>query len=139
MPPKVRSLLRGSGPSHWLRGGPRLKVNLGDVLEFHFMPKNHSVVMGDFDSPCMPAASGGFSSGFLPTNSSENVSSRFHSAPPPPNKIAEESWLCQPQVFRVTINDTRPMVFYCSLCDTPLPPADCPGLRTGSLTSCSSL
>ena len=47
----------------------------GDVLEFHFYAKNHSVVQGDFDNPCVPAPSGGFFSGFFPTNgTAQNVS-----------------------------------------------------------------
>jgi plastocyanin len=47
----------------------------GDILEYHFMAHNHSVVMGDFSSPCMPGAGHkGFSSGFWPTSTSgENV------------------------------------------------------------------
>jgi plastocyanin len=47
---------------------------VGDVIEFHFLPSNHSAVMGDFSSACKPAGSGkGFSSGFLPSQSGENV------------------------------------------------------------------
>lgn len=47
---------------------------VGDILEFHFGPNNHSVVMGDQAKPCQPAATGGFYSGFLPASSGENVS-----------------------------------------------------------------
>lgn len=50
------------------------KANVGDVLEFHFHPINHSVVMGDKNHPCAPAASGGFFSGFMPVSSGEGVS-----------------------------------------------------------------
>ncbi|KAK0714765.1 Cupredoxin [Lasiosphaeris hirsuta] len=64
---------------------------VGDILEFHFLPRNHSVAMGDFDNPCQPAATGGFFSGFLPAATGENS-----------------------QTFRVTINDTSPHVFYCT-------------------------
>ncbi len=46
----------------------------GDIIEFHFHPINHSVVMGDFSNPCKPAQTGGFYSGFMPTSSGENVS-----------------------------------------------------------------
>jgi plastocyanin len=48
----------------------------GDVLEFHFEPKNHSVAMGEFGSingPCVPANQGGFFSGYMPTSDGENV------------------------------------------------------------------
>lgn len=65
------------------------KVN--DILEFHFHPINHSVVLGDFANPCQPAKSGAFFSGFMPVSSGE----------------ANE-------VFQVTVNSTDPMFFYCS-------------------------
>ncbi|CAI4220053.1 unnamed protein product [Parascedosporium putredinis] len=64
----------------------------GDVLEFHFGPKNHSVAMGEFDSvngPCVPANEGGFFSGYFAVDSGESD-----------------------KVFRVQINDTEPIVFY---------------------------
>lgn len=51
----------------------------GDVLEFHFGPKNHSVAMGEFDSingPCVPANEGGFFSGYFAVDSGESVSAR---------------------------------------------------------------
>ncbi|KAK4096843.1 hypothetical protein N658DRAFT_501091 [Parathielavia hyrcaniae] len=64
----------------------------GDVIEFRFWPRNHSVVAGDFHSACRPAEDNGFSSGFFPTqNGTVNA-----------------------QVFRVTINHTSPMPIYCS-------------------------
>jgi plastocyanin len=53
-------------------------AQVGDVLEFHFFPRNHSVVQGSFDQACNPL-SGGFFSGFgFPVNTTsglaENVS-----------------------------------------------------------------
>jgi hypothetical protein len=42
-----------------------ITANQGDILEFHWLPHNHSVVMGDFDNPCMPTKTGGFYSGFF--------------------------------------------------------------------------
>lgn len=53
---------------------PNVNASVGDILEFHFLPNNHSVVMGDFENVCQPAVSGGFYSGFLPAESGENVS-----------------------------------------------------------------
>ncbi|KAL7897531.1 Cupredoxin [Trichoderma sp. SZMC 28014] len=64
---------------------------VGDILEFHYYPKNHSVVAADFASPCKPKAEGGFYSGFFPTTSSENSN-----------------------VFQVEVNNTTPIWFYCS-------------------------
>jgi len=46
---------------------------VGDVLEFHFMPHNHSVVMGEFGQACQPAATGGFYTGFKVVNEGEDV------------------------------------------------------------------
>ncbi|CEJ82074.1 hypothetical protein VHEMI02165 [[Torrubiella] hemipterigena] len=67
------------------------KANVGDVLEFHFHPISHSVVMGDKNHPCVPAASGGFFSGFMPVSSGEGAN-----------------------VFQVTVNSTDPIFFYCA-------------------------
>ncbi|OAA63567.1 extracellular serine-rich protein [Niveomyces insectorum RCEF 264] len=61
---------------------------VGDVLDFHFHPTMHSVVMGDFDNACQPAKTGGFYSGFISGDNSD--------------------------VFQVTINSTDPLFFYCS-------------------------
>lgn len=47
-------------------------ANQGDILEYHFFGGPHSVVMGDFNNPCKPAATGGFFSGAM-TSSGENV------------------------------------------------------------------
>jgi plastocyanin len=48
----------------------------GDILDFHFFAINHSAVAGDFNSPCQPASSGGFFSGFMPVSGGgEGVSS----------------------------------------------------------------
>ena len=48
----------------------------GDVLEFRFWAKNHSVVAGSWTNACTPATSGGFYSGFFPTaEGGPNVSS----------------------------------------------------------------
>ncbi len=44
-----------------------IHANPGDVIEFQFFAKNHSVVAGDFTAACRPASSGGFYSGFFPT------------------------------------------------------------------------
>ncbi|PTB37014.1 uncharacterized protein TrAFT101_007133 [Trichoderma asperellum] len=64
---------------------------VGDILEFHYHPKNHSVVAADFATPCKPKAEGGFYSGFFPTSGTENS-----------------------KVFQVEVNSTTPIWFYCS-------------------------
>lgn len=44
-----------------------IKAAQGDVIEFRFWPRNHSVVAGEFSGGCKPATQGGFFSGFFPT------------------------------------------------------------------------
>ncbi|KAL6798969.1 Cupredoxin [Trichoderma sp. SZMC 28013] len=68
-----------------------IKASVGDILEFHYYAKNHSVVAADFTTPCKPKAEGGFYSGFFPTASGENEN-----------------------VFQVEVNNTTPIWFYCS-------------------------
>ncbi|KAL7963017.1 hypothetical protein V8C34DRAFT_300942 [Trichoderma compactum] len=69
-----------------------IKAADGDVLEFIFEPKNHSVVAGDYRYPCSPLELGtGFFSGFFATSSGEND-----------------------KVFRVEINGTDTIPFYSS-------------------------
>ena len=50
-------------------------AEIGDVVEFHFLPKNHSVVQSSFENPCVPINDNAFFSGFFPTTSGQNVSS----------------------------------------------------------------
>ena len=40
-------------------------ADTGDLLQFHFYPKNHSVAQSSFSSPCKPSTAGVFS-GFMP-------------------------------------------------------------------------
>lgn len=40
-------------------------ADAGDLLQFHFYPKNHSVAQSSFLSPCKPST-GGVYSGFMP-------------------------------------------------------------------------
>ncbi|PTB70882.1 hypothetical protein BBK36DRAFT_1137529 [Trichoderma citrinoviride] len=69
-----------------------VKASDGDILEFVFEPKNHSVVAGDYRYPCSPLELGtGFFSGFFPTSSGE-----------------------ADKVFRVEVNGTDPIPFYSS-------------------------
>jgi len=52
-----------------------VKAAIGDVVEFQFPAGgNHSVVEGDFNNPCHPAATGGFFSGYMNTLSGPAVS-----------------------------------------------------------------
>ncbi|KXX76270.1 hypothetical protein MMYC01_207178 [Madurella mycetomatis] len=69
-----------------------IRGHMGDVIEFRFWPRNHSVVAGNFENACQPAEDGGFFSGFFPTA---------------PNTVNN-------QVFRVAITHNNPVPIYCS-------------------------
>ncbi|GAB1319404.1 hypothetical protein MFIFM68171_09614 [Madurella fahalii] len=69
-----------------------IRGHMGDVIEFRFWPRNHSVVAGDFENACQPLEDGGFFSGFFPT-ALDTVNDR---------------------VFRVTITHDNPVPIYCS-------------------------
>src|SRR5262249_789639 len=62
----------------------------GDIVEWHFLPKNHSVVQSSFGEPCRPLGSA-FFSGFMP--------------------IAQGQ---APNVFQIVIEDPhKPIWYYC--------------------------
>lgn len=47
-------------------------ASIGDKVEFHYYPKNHSVVQGDFSHACMN--DNGFYSGYVPVAAGSSVS-----------------------------------------------------------------
>jgi plastocyanin len=53
-------------------------ASVGDIINFHFYPINHSVAQSSFDKPCQPLEGGvrqiPIFSGFLPVKSGESVS-----------------------------------------------------------------
>ncbi|KAJ9157845.1 hypothetical protein NKR23_g651 [Pleurostoma richardsiae] len=72
-------------------------ASVGDWIEWRFYPTGHSVVRGGFKNPCIPYERTGpnlvgFWSGFEDVQTVSN----------------------NPPVFRVRINDTEPIFFYCS-------------------------
>lgn len=54
-----------------------VKAAMGDVVEFHFAGGNHSVVEGDFNNACQPAATNAFFSGYMNALSGPAVSHTF--------------------------------------------------------------
>ncbi|KAF8873887.1 hypothetical protein BD779DRAFT_1678998 [Infundibulicybe gibba] len=66
-----------------------VKAAAGDVVNFSFLPKNHTVTQSSFERPCSPAA-GGINSGFMPVAAGATS-----------------------PTFKVTVNDTKPLYFYC--------------------------
>lgn len=57
-----------------LFGPSSITAAVGDIVEFHFFPKNHSVDQSSFREPCQfNASSKPFFSGFMPVTSGEGV------------------------------------------------------------------
>ncbi|EER26916.1 hypothetical protein D8B26_005523 [Coccidioides posadasii str. Silveira] len=73
-----------------------LQVELGEMVQFQFHPKNHSIVQSTFDRPCEPMSRStpgmaGIRSGFMPVEADSEMM----------------------PVFTIMVNDTKPMWFYC--------------------------
>ncbi|KAF4775001.1 extracellular serine-rich protein [Colletotrichum scovillei] len=70
-----------------------LVAEVGDIIEWHFFPKNHSVAKSDTYDPCAPTSDGSFFfSGFdfvTPEGPADNV-------------------------FQITIKDKQPIWYYCA-------------------------
>lgn len=91
------------GKTHDVQVGPGGKLvyepayvhaKAGDVVRFHFNPKNHTVTQSTFDAPCTGLAEGwGFRTGFVPVPAGTN---------PLPTKD-----------FTVPDNNGAPLWFYC--------------------------
>ena len=61
-----------------LRFEPNIvKAEVGDYIEFHFAPQNHSVARGTFSKGCSPAHDDGFFSGYIPVEEGESVGFSF--------------------------------------------------------------
>jgi plastocyanin len=58
-------------------------ATVGDIIEFHYYPKNHTVTQGSFKTPCAVGTvpGGGFFSGFVPTADGEAVSALLATLP----------------------------------------------------------
>ena len=85
-----------------------IKAAPGDTVEFHYYPKNHSVVQSSFDAPCKPLA-GGFNSGFVPTAEGMSVSSISS-----PENRGISADIQKNKSFTITVNDANPIWIYCS-------------------------
>ncbi|CAI6336503.1 unnamed protein product [Periconia digitata] len=97
-----------------------LKANVGDLVQFQFHPKNHSVVQSTFDQPCVPIvnvqgvnATNAFFSGFMPTNASVTATS-------------------QVLTYTIRVMDTKPVWYYCSQ------GKHCQGGMVGSINAATS-
>ena len=68
-----------------------MTVPVGESVEFHFYPSNHSVVQSSFQAPCVPLGSQALFSGFQPVQ----------------KDVGPQSWTLK-------INDTKSIWLYCS-------------------------
>jgi plastocyanin len=73
-----------------------IKVAVGEMVQFQFAPKNHSVVQSTFDQPCQPV------------NQNSNVTGIFSGYMP----VAANATSIP--TFTILVNDTKPMWLYCS-------------------------
>ncbi|KAF6810640.1 extracellular serine-rich protein [Colletotrichum sojae] len=71
-----------------------IKAAVGDVVEFHFYPRAHSVAQSSFDKPCEPLSNG--------------TTTGFFSGP-----VAVSSGVGA-EVFTVEVKDENPKWFYCA-------------------------
>lgn len=88
----THSVVAGLGGLHF--DPENVVANIGDIVEVHYLPKNHSFAQSSFDSPCVPINNNAIFSGFQPTTSGQ-----------------------APDVFQVVVNDTQPLWFYCAQTD----------------------
>ncbi|CAK7242775.1 MAG: hypothetical protein STHCBS139747_004276 [Sporothrix thermara] len=89
-PAVTHTVVAGLGGLHF--DPDNVVANVGDIVEWHYLPANHSVAQSSFAEPCKPLSSGdGFFSGFQPTASGQ-----------------------APDVFQIVIRDTNPIWYYCA-------------------------
>ncbi|KAM0355138.1 hypothetical protein ACHAPU_000999 [Fusarium lateritium] len=89
-----------TGVTHFVNAGlgglrfdpDNVVAEIGDIVEYHFLPRNHSVVQSSFAEPCKPLADGtGFFAGF-----------NFFTAEGPAD-----------DVFQIVVEDKKPIWYYC--------------------------
>ncbi|KAK4448777.1 Cupredoxin [Podospora aff. communis PSN243] len=66
-------------------------AKIGEVVEFHFTPRNHSVVESSFGKPCQPKDASSFFSGFFAVTEGQSS-----------------------EVFQIVVKDENPIWFYCA-------------------------
>ena len=68
----AKSITIGVGEGGLVFKPESVTADVGDLLQFHFYPRNHSVVQGSFSTPCQPLAGGAYS-GFEVVAAGEGV------------------------------------------------------------------
>jgi len=77
----------------------QVEAAVGDLIQFQFYPRNHSVVRAAFADPCIP----------IEQSSSANGTEGFYSGFMP---VSEGSTTMP--TFTIQVKDTKPIWFYCS-------------------------
>jgi hypothetical protein len=93
------TLVPRSGATHRVLAGfnglrfepENIVAEIGDLIEVHFNPANHSFAQSSFLKPCVPLSNDAIFSGFQPTANGE-----------------------APNAFTVEVKDKKPLWFYCS-------------------------
>ena len=89
-PAITHTVVAGLGGLHF--DPDNVVAEVGDVVEWHYLPANHSVAQSSFGAPCKPLnTDNGFFSGFQPTASGQ-----------------------APDVFQIVVQDTNPIWYYCA-------------------------
>jgi len=86
----VHTVTAGNGALKYVPNS--ITAAVGDTIEFHFYPPEHSVAQSSFAAPCVPLGPTAFFSGPFTQSSGQNAN-----------------------VFTLTINDTNPIWFYCGV------------------------
>ena len=68
-----------------------ITAKVGDVVNFHFYPGDHSVTQSTFEAPCKPSGANAIFSGFINSNSGEAKT-----------------------MFSMPVNTTDPIWLYCA-------------------------
>ncbi|KAM0254381.1 hypothetical protein ACHAQJ_006850 [Trichoderma viride] len=86
----THSVVVGRGGLHF--DPENVVADIGDTIEWHFTPANHSIAQSDFAHPCKPLADGtSFFAGF--------------------NFVTAEGQ--NPNVYQITVVDNNPIWYYC--------------------------
>jgi plastocyanin len=95
-------IVQVGGPNGSLAFYPsNIKAQPGDLVQFQFHPKNHSVAQSTFDQPCVPIQNiqanktDAFYSGFMPTNASLGATANV-------------------LTYTIRVKDEKPVWFYCT-------------------------
>ncbi|THV54154.1 hypothetical protein BGAL_0033g00260 [Botrytis galanthina] len=89
---KVHTVVVGSSNTSLLLFTPQeITAKPGDMVEFQFHERNHTVTQSAFDSPCQPMTNA-INSGFIPAAANQSMIT----------------------TFTMTVNSTAPMFMYCA-------------------------